>query len=157
MTALQDIRIFPYLTPNPLKENSFLEESWISWFPNYKTGDSADGLPSFFHEENIAYFEKIENFVSQQFRTALQRMWPLFEGIYIEQIQISIDFLISTNPHTLASYIPQKSNPAMGKYISLKKTFGSMNWSTFLITGKLSMRKLLQIQTILRMHLPITS
>lgn len=117
MTALQDIRIFPYLTPNPLKENSFLEESWISWFPNYKTGDSADGLPSFFHEENIAYFEKIENFVSEQFRTALQRMWPLFEGIYIEQIQISIDFLISTNPHTLASYIPQKSNPAKGKYI----------------------------------------
>lgn len=117
MTALHDIRIFSYLTPNPIDEDSILEESYISWFPSYKTGDTADGLPSFFHEDNIAYFEKIENFVSQQFHTALQRMWPLIEGIYIEQIQISIDFLISTGPHTLASYNPQKSNPAKGKYI----------------------------------------
>jgi hypothetical protein len=117
MTALQDIRIFPYLTPDPLKENSFLEESWISWFPSYKIGDTADGLPSFFHEDNIAYYEKIENFVSEQFHSALQRMWPAIDGIYIDQIQISIDFLVSTGQETLASYLIQKSNPAKGKYV----------------------------------------
>ena len=117
MTPLEDIKIYAYLAPDPLDDDSHLEEEWISWLPGYKTGDTEEGLPSFYHEENIELYEKIENYIIGIFRSALTRMWPLMDGIYIKQIQIAIDFMNFKNSDALAGYDSHKSNPAKGSYV----------------------------------------
>lgn len=117
MTRLEDIKIYAYLTPNPLDDESYLEEEWISWLPGYKTGDTEDGLPSFYHEENIELYDRIENYTSGIFKSALERMWPLLEGIYFKQIQIAIDYTNYKNSDALAGYDHYHSDPAKGVYV----------------------------------------
>lgn len=117
MTRLEDIKIYAYLTPNPLDDESYLEEEWISWLPGYKTGDTEEGLPSFYHEDNIALYDRIENFTSDIFKSALERMWPLLQGIYFKQCQIAIDYTNYKNSDALAGYDHYHSDPAKGVYV----------------------------------------
>lgn len=117
MTKLEDIKIYSYLTPDPLDDDSCLEEEWISWLPGYKTGETEYGQPSFYDEDNIALYKRIEDYTSGIFRSALERMWPLLDGIYIRQIQIAIDYMNFKNSDALAGYDQYKSNPAKGVYV----------------------------------------
>jgi hypothetical protein len=117
MTRLEDIKIYPYLTPDPFDDESGFEEDWISWLPGYKTGETEDGEPSIYHGDNFRVYEKIENYISGIFRSALTRIWPLLEGIYFKQIQIAIDFTDFKNSSALAGYDTYKSDPARGIYV----------------------------------------
>lgn len=117
MTPLEDIKIFAYLSPNPTDDDSFLEEDWISWFPGYKTGETEEGLPSFYHEDNIALYEKIEGYSADLFKAALKRMWPLLEGTYFNQIHLVLDYTNFQFSDALAGYDAKRSNPGKGRYV----------------------------------------
>lgn len=117
MTQLEDIKIYAYLTPDPLDDDSFLEEDWISWLPGYKSGETEEGLPSYYHEDNVALYERIEEYTTGRFRSALERMWPILDGIYIKQIQIAIDYTNFKNSSALAGYDHHRSIPAKGIYV----------------------------------------
>jgi hypothetical protein len=117
MTRLEDIKIYAYLTPHPLEEDTYLEEDWISWLPGYKAGKSEDGDSSIYREENIALYEKIENYSANVLKAALERMWPLLNGIYFNQIQLAIDYLNYNCSDALAGYDQGLSDPAKGIYV----------------------------------------
>ncbi|MDO8969027.1 hypothetical protein [Algoriphagus sp.] len=117
MTPLEDIKVYAYLTPHPLEEDSFLEEEWISWLPGYKAGESEDGDSSIWREENIALYEKIENYSANVLKAALERMWPLLDGIYFNQIQLAIDYTNYKSSDALAGYDLYLSDPAKGNYV----------------------------------------
>jgi hypothetical protein len=117
MTRLEDIKVYAYLTPHPLDEHSYLEEDWISWLPGYKAGESEDGDSSIYCEENIALYEKIENYSASVLKAALERMWPLLNGIYFHQIQLAIDYTNYKSSDALAGYDHYHSDPAKGIYL----------------------------------------
>jgi len=117
MTRLEDIKIYAYLTPHPLEEDTYLEEDWISWLPGYKAGKSEDGDSSIYREENIALYEKIENYSANVLKAALERMWPLLNGIYFHQIQLAIDYTNYKSSDALAGYDHHHSDPAKGIYL----------------------------------------
>ena len=77
MSSAQELKINAYLSPNPLDEDSFIEEEWISWLPGYIKGETEDGMPSYYHDSNIALFENIESFTAELFKKATERIWHL--------------------------------------------------------------------------------
>jgi hypothetical protein len=118
MKTASDLNIYTYLTPHPLDDDNHLEEDWIDWLPGYTKGETEEGLPSYYHEDNIALYESIEELTAKVFRNALERMWPLLEGIHFNEIQLSIDYLNYMNTtSTLAGYNHGVSNPAKGVYV----------------------------------------
>ena len=117
MKSIEDLSVFAYLTPSPYDEDGYFEEEWISWLPGYLSEATEDGAPSYYRDENMALLDRIETYAAQSFKLALARMWPLLEGIYIQQIQIAIDFTNYQGTNSLAGYDLQRSNPAKGCYV----------------------------------------
>ena len=117
MSETKDIKIHAYLTPHPLDEDTFLEEEWISWLPGYLKEEAEDGLPSYYHENNIELFENIEELTHTLFRNAMERLWPLLSKYHFKSINIGIDYSNFRNSKSsLAGYDNKNSNPATGNY-----------------------------------------
>ena len=116
MSNTQELHIKAYLSPHPLDDDSFLEEEWISWLPGYIKGETEDGMPSYYHEDNIALYEKIENFSADLFKRAAERIWPLLKDHHFKKIFISIDYSNYKMSSSLAGYDYKHSDPGKGRY-----------------------------------------
>ena len=116
MSSAQELKINAYLSPNPLDEDSFIEEEWISWLPGYIKGETEDGMPSYYHDSNIALFENIESFTAVLFKKATERIWHLLNEHHFKNIFISIDYSNYKSATSLAGYDYKNSNPGRGSY-----------------------------------------
>lgn len=116
MKTAQQLQISAYLSPHPLDDDSFLEEEWISWLPGYIKEETEEGMPSYYHDSNIALYEKIEGFTSELFKKGAKRIWPLLKDHHFEKIFISIDYSNYRSSTSLAGYNYKNSNPAKGSY-----------------------------------------
>lgn len=116
MSSAQELKINAYLSPNPLDQDGFIEEEWISWLPGYIKGETEDGMPSYYHDSNIALYEKIESFTAELFKKATERIWHLLNEHHFKNIFISIDYSNYKNATSLAGYNYKNSNPGRGSY-----------------------------------------
>jgi hypothetical protein len=116
MSSAQALQINAYMSPHPLDEDSFLEEEWISWLPGYVKEETEDGLPSYYHDSNVALYEKIETFTNDLFKKAAERIWPLLKDHHFKKVFISIDYSNYRGDTSLAGYEYRYSNPGKGTY-----------------------------------------
>lgn len=117
-TNAKAIKVISYLSPDPLDEDSGIEPEFLEWIPGFDSTDTDDEY-SLYRESNVAIYEKIQDFVSDQFRKGLENMFPLLKDHLFKNIQISIDLfgMIFQSNTALASYSPEFSQPEKGKYL----------------------------------------
>jgi hypothetical protein len=117
--AASQVKVYAYLTPDPLDEDSCLETECMEWLPGFDSNeDSEDGMHPFHRDENIALFKSIEFITVIHFRKSLKNLFPLLQDHLFDHIQIAIDHqgLISRGT-SMAAYDYGNSSPEMGKYV----------------------------------------
>jgi len=107
---LNQLKITSYLTCNPLDEHSDLELEWFEDTPGFKTvfADDPDYEEHpFYHPENIAWYNRIEEHFKDYFLKAVVNTWPLFKKIPYNSLQIPIDNLglLIPDDMSIASYL----------------------------------------------------
>lgn len=118
MNIEQKFKVEAYLCPSPFDPDSEFEDEFISWLPGYKKESAESGSVSYWSDENIALYEKIQEFAENEFNKAFARLRPLFEGIYIKTIDLQIDVAgFGCSKTALAGYNYNASKPAKGKYV----------------------------------------
>ena len=136
----RDFVINAYLSPHPLGEDTFLEEEWISWIPGYVKEETEEEIPSYYHESNIALYDKIEKLTEELFQNAVNRLWPLLKDHHFKSFNIAIDYAnYGNSKSSLAGYEFKHSMPGKGEYYfsvtpSLLKKYASFaNLNTDLV------------------------
>lgn len=117
--SLEEIKIFAYLAPHPLDENSNTEPESLDWIPGFINDDDVDeGTPSIYRDCNIEIYKKIESLTEQYLKDSVRNIWPLLSEIYINSMQVVIDItgIISPGSSSLAGFIHGKSNLTNGDY-----------------------------------------
>ena len=107
-----------YLSPDPLDEDSFLEEDSLDWIPGFKKGeDPVSGEPALYRPENIELYEQLIEKVRLNALAGYRTLEHLFSGHHIQSINICIDLQpIDWKPNTLACYNGSESKPHAGIY-----------------------------------------
>jgi len=118
--SLEEIKIFAYMAPHPLDEDSGTEPEFLEWIPGFvNEDDDEEGTTALYRDSNIEIYKKIEFITEQYFTESVNNMWPLLSEIYIHSMQVAIDIsgiLGSTNT-SLAGYLFKRSNQQKGKYV----------------------------------------
>jgi hypothetical protein len=103
-----------YLSPDPLDDDSCIEEDWISWIPGYLNSDEY-GV-SYLHPQNIELARRIESFTEEQFQKAFMRLKSLWDDKYVKQMTVGIDYTGMLGSDATASFDYNKSKPECGHY-----------------------------------------
>lgn len=116
----EEIKIFAYLAPHPLDEDSGAEPECLEWIPGFiNEDDDEEGVIALYRDSNIELYKKIESLTEQYFKESVSNMWPLLTDVYINSMQVVIDIsgiLGSTNT-SLAGYLYKRSNQQKGIYV----------------------------------------
>lgn len=108
-----------WLTPHPLDRESPFEIEWLKGLPGFDTTPMGeDGEPPLWRKHNVTLFESFREQVGNDFKVAMQHMWPMFDGYVIESISVFIDYLNDWDMrYSPLGYSHEYSEPQKGSYI----------------------------------------
>lgn len=106
--------VIAYLSPDPLDDDSYIEDDWISWIPGYL--NSEEYGVSYLHPQNIDLSRRIESFTEEQFRKAFERLKSLWHDKYVKQMNVGIDYSGMLRLNGTASFDFGRSKPECGHY-----------------------------------------
>jgi len=107
---LNQLKISSFLICSPLDEDSELALEDFEGTPGFKTvfiDDPDYEEHPFYHPENIAWYNRIEEHFKEYFLKAVVNTWPLFKVIPFNSLQIQIDNLglLLGSGRGIASYL----------------------------------------------------
>ncbi|MBM3919322.1 MAG: hypothetical protein FJ344_07465 [Sphingomonadales bacterium] len=111
---IEALPVIAYLSPDPLDDDSYIEEDWISWIPGYL--NSEEYGVSYLHPHNIDLARRIESFTEEQFQKAFKRLKSLWHDKYVKQMTVGIDYSGMLGSDGTASFDYVRSEPECGHY-----------------------------------------
>jgi hypothetical protein len=103
-----------YLSPDPLDDDSDIEEGWISWIPGYL--DSDEYGVSYLHPQNIELSRRLESFTEAEFQKAFNRLKSLWHDKHVKAMNVVIDYTGFLGTEATASFDYARSEPECGIY-----------------------------------------
>jgi len=111
---IDPLPVTAYLSPDPLDDDSDIEEGWISWIPGYL--DSDEYGVSYLHPQNIELSRRLESFTEAEFQKAFQRLKSLWLDKHVKAMNVVIDYTGFLGTEATASFDYARSEPECGLY-----------------------------------------
>jgi len=111
---IDPLPVTAYLSPDPLDDDSDIEEGWISWIPGYLNSDEY-GV-SYLHTQNIKLSRRLESFTEAEFQKAIKRLKSLWHDKYVKEMNVVIVYTGFLGTEATASFDYAKSEPECGIY-----------------------------------------
>lgn len=111
---IDPLPVTAYLSPDPLDDDSDIEEGWTSWIPGYLNSDEY-GV-SYLHTQNIKLSRRLESFTEAEFQKAIKRLKSLWHDKYVKEMNVVIVYTGFLGTEATASFDYAKSEPECGIY-----------------------------------------
>jgi hypothetical protein len=111
---IDPLPVTAYLSPDPLDDDSDIEEGWISWIPGYL--DSDEYGVSYLHPQNIELSRRLESFTEAEFQKAFKRLKSLWHDKHVKAMNVVIDYTGFLGTEATASFDYARSEPECGIY-----------------------------------------